>query len=121
MLAESAVDWLVDYQCPQPVASPLYRGVLTAELVVTAGPSCCKGEGKAVATVTRKPTVTVLPPTSPVVICEDLQEAYADVAFTVQANAPGDITVPNTIAPTGSAAQGNCIVPGSTNTRKCER
>jgi hypothetical protein len=95
----------VVYQCPPP-AGPLYRGAYTAELVVTAGPACCRGQGKAIATIIKRPTVAVLPPTTAVVICEDLQDDHVDVTFTVQADAPGLITVPGSITPT--AGQGAC-------------
>lgn len=49
-----------------------------------------------------------------------------NVTFSVQADAPGDITVPSAITPTGGVdvAQGICtlqgMVPSSRDTCKCE-
>jgi hypothetical protein len=66
-------------------------------LVVTAGKACCRGEGRASATVKilDQPTLTILPPASPVVVCQDAQEGFVDVEFTVVSDTPDPISVPN--------------------------
>jgi hypothetical protein len=109
---------LITYRCTRPENSPWPPGVFTVKLIATAGPACCRGEGQAVATVTfiDKPTVTILAPTAPVTICEDSQEPFVEVEFTVQSDTADAITLPTNIAPAnrGSTTTGrrDCVAQG---------
>jgi hypothetical protein len=73
-------------------------------LVVTAGEACCRGEGRAAVTVKilDKPTITILPPSAPVVVCQDEQEGFVDVEFTVVSDTPDPISVPDLATLSGS-------------------
>jgi hypothetical protein len=104
-------------------------GAFAVELLLTSGSAGCSREQRTSATVkvNDKPTVTALPPTAPVTICEDSQEPFVEVEFTVQADTTDDITVPNKItngsrvctAQTGGPVQGSTFV-GEFHIPMCE-
>jgi hypothetical protein len=92
----------VAYDCSNPGRTFWQPGPFAVELALSVGQVGCFDQKRASTTVmvTDKPTVTVLPPTTPVVICEDSQVEYVEVEFTVQGDTTDDITVP-TMIPAG--------------------
>jgi hypothetical protein len=124
-------DNTVTYRCYQ-ISDKWSPGTFALPLVVTAGEDCCLAEGQATATVTitDQPTVTVLTPIAPVTICEDSQEPFVEVEFTVQADTADLITLPPTIKPTftsfGGAAENvqqvgpDCVATVGTSNCKWE-
>jgi hypothetical protein len=100
----------VAYDCGNPDQTFWQPGPFAVELALSVGQVGCFDQKRASTTVmvTDKPTVTVLPPTTPVVICEDSQEDYVEVEFTVQGDTTDAITVPNSI----TANERVCTAPG---------
>jgi hypothetical protein len=115
----------VSYSCPQLDGQETWTpGVFTVELVAEAGEACCRGEGRATAsvTITDRPTLAILAPTAPVTICEDSQEPYVKVEFTVDSNTPDPINLPATITPRNTGSRdvlwSDCVPQDSTG--NCE-
>jgi hypothetical protein len=105
------------YTCPRNDDTWFRTGTFALPLVVTAGDdACCLGEGKAIATVkvTDRPAVTVVPLSSPIVICDDLKDGLVDVVFEVVTDSPSLISVTSNIT-TGDLV---CEVQGNFVERK---
>jgi hypothetical protein len=64
-----------------------------------------------------KPTITILPPTPPVVVCQDATEDFVNVEFTVVADTPDPITVPGSAVVVGDGIS-SCIRQGVQGNRK---
>jgi hypothetical protein len=109
----------VVYRCPRG-ASTWSPRTFALELVALAGQAGCRQQGQqsTTVTVTRKPTVTVTPLNSPVLVSPN--SPYVDVGFTVQ-SAGNTLSVPATVTASNGQATTTCSIqsPGSNTGCEC--